>query len=356
MGSKTLYLSNDDVAKVLDVQSCVTALENAYKDLALGEAVNRPKTYLVVPGEAGVSYSYCTMEGADRNLGVVAIRMKSDMNLYVEAYGKRRHEKWASMPGKFCGLVLLFSSRSGELLAILNDGFIQQTRVGATSGVAAKYLARDDASFAGIVGSGGQARSHARAFAAVRALTKLKVYSPNPEHRQSYAEEMSRELEIEVVAVASAKEAVEGADIVATCTTSLEPVIRGEWLSPGVHATKVNANELDDGFFDHVDVVIRHQVLETKIYAAGTREEAKTAPKARRKGKKLGPEDAPTLDDLILRRVPGRISAQQVTFFDNNEGNGLQFAACGALAYQRALDQGLGRELPSEWFLQDLRD
>ena len=229
-------------------------------------------------------------------------------------------------------------------------------RVGATSGVAAKYLARDDASILGMVGSGGQARSHARAFAAVRPLKRLKVYSPNHEHRQTYAEEMRKELGIEVVAVNSGEEAVRDADIVAACTTSLEPVIRGEWLSSGAHATKVNANELDDDFFRHVDVVIRHQILETKIYSAGTKEEAKVAPKATRKGKVIVHENVPTLADLILGRARGRLSEQQVTFFDNNEGNGLQFATCGALAYKRALEKGLGRELPSEWFLQDLRD
>jgi ornithine cyclodeaminase/alanine dehydrogenase-like protein (mu-crystallin family) len=354
--AKTLYLNNEDVARLLDVKSCVSALENAYKDLAQGDAVNRPKTYVVVPDKAGVSYSYCTMEGADRNLGVMAIRMKSDMNRFVEVYGKRRAEKWAARPGKFCGLVLLFSTHSGELLAILNDGLIQQMRVGATSGLAAKYLARDDAAVLGMVGSGGQARSHARAFAAVRPLKTLKVYSPNPEHRQTYAEEMGRELGIEVFAVNSAEEAVAGADIVSACTTSLEPVIRGEWLSSGAHATKVNANELDDDFFTHVDVVIRHQILDTKIYAAGTKEEARAAPKATRKGRVIAHENVPTLDELILGRAPGRISQRQVTFFDNNEGNGLQFATCGALAYQRALEKGLGRELPSEWFLQDLRD
>ena len=141
-----LLLNNEDVRSLLDMESCVAALEEAYRDLGENQAVNRPKTYIVVPEERESSYSYCTMEGASRRLGVVAIRMKSDMNRYVEAFGMGRHEKWASRPGLFCGLVLLFSSRNGELLAILNDGLIQQMRVGATSGVAAKYLAREDAS------------------------------------------------------------------------------------------------------------------------------------------------------------------------------------------------------------------
>ncbi len=115
MAFMALLLNNEDVRRVLDIESCVSALEEAYRDMGQENAVNRPKTYIVVPEGPGLSYTYCTMEGASRRLGVVAIRMKSDMNRYIEAFGLGRHEKWALNPGLFCGLVLLFSSRSGAL-------------------------------------------------------------------------------------------------------------------------------------------------------------------------------------------------------------------------------------------------
>jgi alanine dehydrogenase len=352
-----ILLNNEDVRNLLDMESCVTLLEEAYRDLGENQAVNRPKTYVVVPEEPELSYSYCTMEGASRRLGVVAIRMKSDMNRYVEVFGMGRHEKWASPPGLFCGLVLLFSSHNGELLAILNDGLIQQMRVGATSGVAAKYLAREDASVLGMIGSGGQARSHARAFAAVRKLKRLKVYSPNPERRRAYASEMAEALEVDVMEAENAEAAVEGADIVATCTNSIEPVIRGEWLPRGSHATSVNtSHELDDDFFKHVDVIVRHQILDTKRYTAGSREEIEHAPKATRKRRIDISSDLPTLADLVWRKIPGRTRREQVTYFNNNEGNGLQFAVCAGLAHKRALEKGAGREIPTDWFLQDIRD
>jgi alanine dehydrogenase len=297
------------------------------------------------------------MEGVSRRHGVVAIRMKSDMNRYVEAFGIGRHDKWASKPGLFCGLVLLFSTHTGELLAVLNDGFIQQTRVGATSGVAAKCLARPDASVLGMIGSGGQARSHARAFATVRKLKTIKVFSPNRERRETFAEEMGQALGVEAFAVANAQAAVSDSDIVATCTNAIEPVIRREWLSKGTHATSVNAHhELPPGFFRRVDVVLRPQILDTRRYAVGSEKEKRTAPKALRKSRGEIPEDIPTLSDLLLGKAKGRADSDQITYFNNNEGNGLQFAVCGALAYQRAKQRGLGRELPSEWFLQDIRD
>jgi len=352
-----LLLNNEDIRKLLDMEACVAALEEAYRDLGENQAVNRPKTYVVVPEERQVSYSYCTMEGASRRLGVVAIRMKSDMNRYVEAFGMARHEKWAARPGLFCGLVLLFSSHNGELLAILNDGLIQQMRVGATSGVAAKFLARQDASVLGMIGSGGQARSHARAFAAVRKLKRIKVYSPNSERRRTYAKEMAEALAVEVTEAQNARAAVDGADIIATCTNSIEPVIRGDWLPRGSHATSVNtSHELADDFFKHVDVIVRHQVLDTQRYTIGSSEEIEGAPKALRSRRVAMPDDLPTLADLVWRKIAGRTRPEQVTYFNNNEGNGLQFAVCAALAHKRALENGVGREIPADWFLQELRD
>lgn len=352
-----LLLNNDDVAKLLDTESCVAALEEAYLDLGENQAVNRPKTYVVVPEAQETSYSYCTMEGASRRLGVVAIRMKSDMNRYVEAFGMKRHEKWASRPGLFCGLVLLFSSRNGELLAILNDGLIQQLRVGATSAVAAKYLARDDASVLGMIGSGGQARSHARAFAAVRKLKRINVYSPNAERRRAYAKEMSQALGVDVATSESAQAAVKCSDIVATCTNSIEPVIRGAWLPRGCHATSVNTHhELDDDFFKHIDITVRHQVLETQRYTTEVAAGNQRAPKATPSERVAIPSGLPTLADLVRNNATGRSNPEQVTYFNNNEGNGLQFAVCASLAYQRAVEKGIGREMPADWFLQDLRD
>jgi len=355
----TLLLSNEDMAHLLNAESCVAVLEEAYRELGQGMAVNRPKSYVVVPheaeGDVDVSYSYCTMEGTARSLGVMAIRMKSDVNRFFEAYGTRRAEKWAGRPGLFCGLVMLFSTQTGELLAILNDGLIQQLRVGATSGVAARYLAREDASVLGMIGSGTQARSHARAFMAVRPLKQIKVYSPNPEHRRAYAEEVARVLEVDVVPVESAQAAMQGADIVSPCTSALEPVAEAEWLGPGAHVGGAGGGIR--GIFQYADVVVKHHVLDTPHYFAGTDEEAQRAPKApRSRGERAELENAPTLAEVVLGQMPARTSPTQITYFANNEGNGLQFAACGALAYRRARERGIGRELPTEWFLQDTRD
>ena len=350
----TLLLNNTDVVSLLDMPSCIDALERGYRSLGLGEAINRPKTYLVVLYERDASYSYCTMEGADRELGVVAIRMKSDMNRHVERYGALRHEKWASREGMFCGLVLLFSARTAELLAIFNDGLMQQVRVAGTNAVAAKYLARMDATVLGMIGSGNQARSHAKAFAAVRMLQKIKVYSPNPEHRNAYASEMSGTLGIEVEPVDSAREAMDGADFVSPNTNAQGPVAKAEWLSPGAHVGGAGGGL--ENIHERADVIVKHHILDTAHYVVGTAEEAETAPKASGRGRRESLGEVPTLPQLALGQVPGRTRPEQITYFANNEGNGLQFAACGALVYQRALERGIGRELPTDWFLQDTRD
>ncbi|MDP2729315.1 MAG: ornithine cyclodeaminase family protein [Dehalococcoidales bacterium] len=352
----TLLLNNDDVAQLLDIKTCVQVIEEAYQDMARGEAVPCPtRTSIQVPLEGGVSYIHDSFKGASRRRGVLAIRMKSDIKGQEMSHGTLRETKWASRPGKFCGLVLLFSTRNGELLAILNDGLIQHLRVGVTSAVGAKYMCRPDAATLGMLGSGGQANSHTRAFAAVLPLKKLKVYSPNPEHRKAFAEEMSRTLGLEAEAVDEPKAAVTGSDLVAVCTNANEPVLKGEWLEPGCHVSAIRSHyALPQDFFSYVDLVVKHQEQNSSRSAVGSEEELRQAYVEEGTSRKR--ENIPTLEKLVSGQVVGRNSPEQITFFENNAGNGMQFAVAGAVVYERALERGLGRELPTDWFLQDIRD
>src|SRR5690606_7349097 len=141
-----LVLNNDDVTAVLTMKETMAALENAYLELAQGEAVCRPRIAIRLPTpEAGKPYQCGTMAGGSTS-GYFAIRMKSDV-VYEETYaGTRTQEKYCVRPGLFCGLVMLFSVRNGEPLALMNDGYLQHMRVGADSGIGAKYMAREDAS------------------------------------------------------------------------------------------------------------------------------------------------------------------------------------------------------------------
>ena len=361
-----LLINNQEVADLFDMKSCLEALETGYADLLKGDAVYRPRLDVWVPcGRPDGYYRWGTMEGASREIGVFAIRMKSDIVHWPDG---KTEEKYCIRPGTYCGLIMVFSVRNGEPLAILNDGLLQHMRVGGCAGLGAKYLARPDASVVGILGSGGMAGSYLEAFNEVRRIHKVKVYSPTRAHREAYAAEMSRKLGLSVEAVDSPEAVVRGSHIVAACTDSTRVVFdEPEWLEEGAHITCVRACEIGPEVVKRCDLSIKlgRNTVETMDegmvrlhgnvgYIAGQPEERSRIPN-------------PEVDnytggffkyfmDVRAGKIPGRTSPKQVTFFINAGTQGLQFAACAGRVYQLAKEKGVGRELPTEWFLQDIRD
>ena len=367
----TLILSNDDIASVLTMRETVDALERAYRELAAGEAVCRPRIDVRIPtSDPEKTYQWGTMEGGSVS-GYFAIRMKSDI-IYEQTYaGTRTQEKYCVRPGLYCGLIMLFDIENGEPLAIINDGYLQHMRVGADSAIGTKYMAREDAAVVGMIGSGGMARTYLQAFCNERRIDKVRVYSPTKEHRESYAAEMSDLLDIDVTPADDAESAVRGADIVATCTDSMRPVLKGAWLEPGMHVTNVGGFELDAEVGERATVAIRQGVSGLPIaegtervergrghspvaYIAGTEEEMKRIPPAAERF--AGDRRHATFAELASGAATGRTSADDITLYLNTGNQGLQFAAVGSVVYEKAKAAGLGRELPTEWFLQDIRD
>ena len=358
-----LLLNNGEIESLLDMPSCLDALEVGYRDLLEGGAGYRGRIDFHMPCDYPEGYfRWGTMEGATNKLGVFAIRMKSDILTWPDG---KTEEKHCIEPGTFCGLIFLVSTRNGEPLAIMNDGILQHMRVGACAGLGAKYLARPDASTLGMLGSGGMARTYLRAFHAVRPVRKVKVYSPTKEHREAYAQEMSEMLEIEVTPVDSAQEAAKGTDIFATATDSIMPTMKAEWLEPGMHFTDVSGSkETDPATYDRADVILQlgqgtvapgspdfdYRRASASIYV-GAEEELDVIPKGSYQEKEY-----PHLIDLWAGKTEGRTSDEQITFFRNSGTQGLQFAAVGGAVYKLARERGVGRELPTEWFTQNIRD
>lgn len=310
---------------------------------------------MYMPGEREDGYyRWGSMEGA--NDGYFSIRMKSDMITWpTTPDGNWTEEKYCREPGTYCGLIFLLSTRNAEPLAFINDGALQQMRVGGGAGIGAKYLSREDSHVVGMLGSGGMARTYLEAFASVRDIRKCKVYSPNPINRAAYAEEMFRKLGIEVVAVDSPREAVRGVDILASCTTSMQPVVDADWIEPGIHVTNLSRREISDKAMEKFDIVVRQgtaglQMRQTERFQAergfspaafigGTTEQMKRIPKKNQEPGFGGdsPEfkdrgkggDKPDFADLISDKASGRTNPDQVTFYRNVGNQGLQFFAVG---------------------------
>jgi alanine dehydrogenase len=366
-----LFLNNDDVHELLDMKTCLEALEVGYQDLAVGNAVHRPRLDVWAPSdEQDAFFRWGSMEGVCRTYGTFAIRMKSDMVRWPEGANE---EKYCIEPGTFCGLVMLFSTNNGEPLAIINDGVIQHMRVGGGAGLGVKYLAREDAEVVGIIGSGGMARTYLQAFAEVRNLKRVKVYSRSRERREAYAAEMRGRLDIRVDVLDNPEDVVRGSDIVSTCTDAMRPVFNCEWLEPGMHVTNLGGYELDEAVFDKANVIIRQGIGGARLeedariqygrghspvaFVAGTEEEMKRLPPAGRRMQQFGSGSAlPSFTDLVNSAVSGRTSRDDITLYLNGGNQGLQFAAVGKVVYDKAREMGLGHEMPTGMFLQDIRD
>lgn len=370
-------IDNAAVERLISIPDCIQVQEEAFAEIASGRAIQRPRIDVYAPcARDDGYYRWSSMEGVTVRPGAYfAIRMKSDVAYWPKSDdGRVTEKKYSARPGLYCGLVMLFSTEHGGPLALINDGVLQHKRVGAGAGIGAKYLARSNAAIVGMLGSGGMAKEYVRAFAAIRNIELIRVFSPNAANRERFAAEMAAELAIEVRAVSTARLAVAGADIVATCTDSMQPIIDPDWLEPGMHVTNVGPTEIGRDCYARFDVVFRQgdagggahalppnsrlvrEVGQSPIaYVAGTEEEMKRLPAPDKQRVGFG-GDFPHVEQLIHGRMPGRTSDDQITFYHNFGHQGLQFACVGGLVYERARAAGLGRELPDEWFLQDVRN
>ena len=169
-------------------------------------------------GRPDAIYALKLMGAVVRSLGVGVVRLNSD----IISFANNRQKKLPLAPGgRYTGLVLLFSTETGEPLAIFPDGVLQLMRVGATSAIAARHLAREDARTAAVLGAGAQAAGHVRAIAALRKLDVIRCYSPTPDKREAFCREMQEQTGVAMRGVSSPEEAVRGADIVLCATNSV---------------------------------------------------------------------------------------------------------------------------------------
>src|SRR6185436_12572925 len=204
----TVFLDEAQVGELLDMESCISALDEAFRDKAVGAAAIQPRRRLPFQG---------------RRFHLMSASMTAKGYLGFKAYGAARGQD-----------VVLYKAGEG-MVAFVRSGNLGQIRTGAASGVATKYMARANASRLGCFGTGHQAETQILAVAAVRALESIHVYSRDPEKRKAFAAKMTGLLEQEVRPVDSPADAVKGRDIVITITNASEPVFDGNLLEPGTH-------------------------------------------------------------------------------------------------------------------------
>lgn len=317
-----LLLREDDVARVLQMDEVITAVEGAFLLLGRRQAVNRPRQRSTTA--AGTILH--AMSAAIPSVGVMGLKA------YTSAHGGAR----------FVGM--LYSTDTGELLAMIEADRLGQMRTGAASAVATKFMARADAGSIGVLGTGRQARSQVVAISRVRPVALVKCYSRDPGRREAFAEDLVQELGAEVVAADGAGEAVDGMDIIVTATTAADPVLLGEWLRPGVHVNAIGSNWAN------------RRELDAEAIQRSTRIATDDLEQARQEsGDLIGPAESGLLSwdrvvelgRIVAGDVPGRSSPQEITLFES-QGVAAEDVAAMKLAYDRARALGIGEELKKD--------
>lgn len=314
-----LYLTEDDVLEVLTMDAALEAVEEAFAHLSRGAAFNFPRHRL--PNGKG---SFNFMATTAPELGVMGLK----------TYGV------GSARTRF--FVYLHAVDTSEILAVIEANGMGQIRTGAASGIATKYMAREDSSTVGMIGSGYQASTQLEAVCKVRNITEAKIYSRTRENRERLASVMESRLCIDVRAADSGEECVQDADVVNVITTSTKPVLLGEWLKPGAHVNAAGNNHWMKQEIDY-DVVRRASVI-----AADDVDGAKVEC-----GDLIYPIDrgittwnhVRNLSDIVAGRIAGRTSGSDITLFES-QGLAIEDIAVGIRVYQTALERGLGRALP----------
>lgn len=348
-------LSNDDVDRLLTMPECIAVLEEMYRDYADGRALHVPRVDSLSPStEPDAYYAFKQMGGAWPRRRVQALRINSDIITHPVVAGAPRRVKQPKADGRWVGLVFLFSTDTGALLAVMPDGAMQRLRVGAANGIALKHLAREDARTLAIIGSGWQAGGQLMAALATRPFQEVRVYSPRAERRDAFvADARARHPGVDIRSVVSADACVEGADVIMAATSSMVRVLEPAWLTPGVHVSCIKAQEVDQAVLDACDRVVVHATAQPK-----QSDNVMPGTPNLYSGHARGWWDAPgsrfaeyaDLARLVAGRAAGRSRASEITCFVNNVGIGLQFAAAGALVLDKARLAGLGHELPDDWF------
>src|SRR5262245_14787578 len=355
----TWLLSNEDVEKALSPEETVTATEQVYRELAEGVALNRARSQVYLPAESknnpGFHYRFKSQEGGSPGTGVWALRVTSDMAGHSFTAGvKRRRILPVASGNRFCGLVILFDIERIEPVAIMPDGVMQKLRVAALSAVGAKHLAPEHPAGLGLFGSGWQAGAHLEYLCALFDFQRVRVYSPNAEHCRDFTSRMSRKLGRHIQPVATAREAVDGNDFIQAATATWDPVFDGHWVEKGMYVASIGGSdasnkrrEIDDETIRRADLYIVHSKEVARL------DKSPDIWEASEKGIKAW-DSIYEIQDVLAGKVRGRASNDEVTLFNNNTGAGTQFAALGSVVLRKAKELGLGREIPTEWFLEDV--
>lgn len=321
-----LVLSRRDLERLLVPADVIAAVESAFRQYAGGAARILPRQGMAVTPEGLLLVMPSALQES-RALGAKL----------VTVYGRNRERGLPTLHASY----LLLDIETGAPLALMEGGFLTGIRTGATSALAARFLARRDSRCVACFGAGVQAAFQLRCLAAVFPLERVLVVGRTPERAQDFADAMTKELGIPVELAASAREAVDQADLVTCATASSTPVFDGKDLRPGSHVDAVGAFQPETREVDAETVKRARVVVDSYM---GALAEAGDLLIPIREGTITRGHVAAELAELVTGVKPGRTDRDEITLF-KSVGFALEDAAAARLAYDRALATGIGQRV-----------
>ena len=314
-----IYLTEEDVAWLLDMETAIESVEEAFRQWALGKSENQPRRRAT----AGTSTLHVLSAAA-------------------EYLGYAGHKSYVSTKSGVRFQFHLWDANHGQPVALIEANLLGQMRTGAATGVATKFMARPDSRIVGCFGTGLQARSQLKAVCSVRHIERVDVYSRNDERRRAFADEIAEFCNVPTVAVHTPDEAAAEKDILICATTSKAPLFDGHILDEGTHVNAVGSNYLTKAEIDVTTIRRADRIVCDSIDAC--RLEAGDFVPALEDGS-LDWSRIHELSDVVVDRETGRALPEDITLF-KSVGLGLEDLAVAVRIYERARDEGLGQPLP----------
>lgn len=320
-------LNEPQVKSLLPMRDLVSAMETALARFSAGEVLQPVRTVLTV----GPTRAY---------FGLMPAYMPHPARLGAKLVTVFSQNESRGLPSHLA-TILLLDPDTGALQAILDGRYITEARTAAVSAVSARHLSRADAATLAIIGTGVQARSHLEAYAEVRALHEVRVWSPRPASRERFVAEMAGHTTARLRAADSAEQAVRGADLVVLVTSSPTPVIDDAWVADGAHVVSVGACRPDQREMDPALVARGRFYVDSRAAALV---ESGDLVMGMREGRYTDSHVVGELGEVVLGRAPGRQSAADVTVF-KSLGMAVEDVVAADLVLSRAIEQGSGAEL-----------
>ena len=323
-----LLLDRQTIQGLLDMQKMIGILEQAFGELASGSAVMPQRTAVADPSVNGW---YAFMPAQLRSMGALGVK---SVTVYKD------NPSMHGLPATLATIVLM-DSRTGQTLAVMDGGYITAMRTGAVTGLATKYLARNDARIAGVMGSGVQARTQLWGMASGADIEKALVFSLDPpEARQAFADDAADMLGIPVELAQSGEDLVRGVDVLSLATTATTPIIDAEWVQPGLHINGIGSHAVGVREID-TKTMVRSKLVCDNVDACLA--EAGDVQIPIEEGAMTADDIYGEIGELITGAKPGRERDEEVTVF-KSVGLSIQDISAAHYVYQRALEEGAGTE------------